>query len=169
MLSIEQFFADLDAAWTPPPDRLRLPIIGSIALMLQTSYERGTNDGDVLETAALDIDIKARLLALAGPGTDIHRRNRLYLDIVLNGIPFLPQQPEWQPASALDHLVHFEVVVLDATDVVVSKLKRFIARDVEDLGAMIDRDVVSHRLLVERFRSAVDAWSMDARADDLPK
>lgn len=76
---IEQLFADLDAAWKAPPERLRLPVIGSMALMLQTSYTRGTNDGDVLETASLDAEIKTRLLALAGPGTDIHRRNRLYL------------------------------------------------------------------------------------------
>jgi hypothetical protein len=162
-------FSEIDTGWVPPPARVCLPIIGSVALMLQTSYRRGTNDGDVLETAALDTSIQSRLLELAGRDTRIHHRTRLYLDIVGNGIPFLPQQPIWHRATILDSLVHLDVVLLDVTDVVVSKLKRFIARDVDDIRAMVDRNTVPHATLVDRFRAAVDAWAMDARADDLPK
>jgi hypothetical protein len=81
MAQLEAFFSEIDTAWVPPPARIRLPIIGSVALMLQSSYRRGTNDGDVLETAALDTAIQSRLLELAGNGTSIHRRTRLYLDI----------------------------------------------------------------------------------------
>ena len=169
MSQFETFFAELDSAWTAPPDRLRLPIIGSVALMLQTAHRRATNDGDVLETTGLDPDIQARLLALAGRGTEIHKRNRLYLDIVRNGVPFLPQQPTWHPATSLGHVVHFEIVLLDITDVVVSKLIRYIARDVADIDAMISLDLVPHRLFVDRFRAAVAAIEMDSRSDDLPK
>jgi hypothetical protein len=169
MSPFEAFFGDLDAAWKAPPERLRLQIIGSVALMLQSPYQRGTNDGDVLETTALDADIQTRLLALAGRDTQIHKRNQLYLDIVPNGIPFLPQQPTWHPAPTLAHLVHFEILLLDITDVVVSKLMRYIARDVADIDAMIDRDLVPHSLFVDRFRAAVDALSLDSRSDDLPK
>jgi hypothetical protein len=169
MSQLEAFFADLDAAWPGPPERIRLPVIGSVALMLQTSYRRGTNDGDVLETPALDADIQARLLALAGRDTAIHKRNRLYLDIVRNGVPFLPQQPSWRTATSLSHLIHFEIVLLDITDVVVSKLIRFIARDVADIKEMIERDLVSHEQFVARFRAAADALGMDSRSDDLPR
>jgi hypothetical protein len=169
VLQLEPFFAELDAGWTPPPERVRLPIIGSTALMLQTSYQRGTKDSDVLETTGLATEIQERLLGLAGPDTSIQARHRIYLDIVRNGIPFLPQVPTWHPVRALAALAHFEVVVLDVTDVVVSKLKRYIARDVEDIQAMVERDLVPHALLIDRFRAAVEAFSMDARADDLPK
>ncbi len=34
---------------------------------------------------------------------------------------------------------------------------------------MIDRELVPHAILVERFRSAVDMYSCDARASDLPR
>ena len=54
-------------------------------------------------------------------------------------------------------------------DVVVSKLKRFNLHDVEDIAAMVDRSLVSHGDLISRFRMAVDGYSMDSRADDLPK
>jgi hypothetical protein len=54
-------------------------------------------------------------------------------------------------------------------DVVVSKLKRFHANDRADIAAMVDRELVPHDLLVDRFRSAVDAFSFDARAPDLPR
>jgi hypothetical protein len=59
--------------------------------------------------------------------------------------------------------------VLDVVDVVVSKLKRLNDNDLADIAAMIDLDLVPHRLLLERFRSAVDAFSGDARASDLPR
>jgi hypothetical protein len=167
--SIEAFFAELDASWRDPPARVSLHVVGSTALKLQTPYLRATNDSDVLETAALAPEICARLRQLAGHGSAIHTRRKLYLDIVANGLPFLPQVPLWRPAPGLSHLVHFEVVVLDVVDVAVSKLKRFIARDVADIDAMVDLDVVPHDVFVERFRLAVEYFSYDARADDLPR
>jgi hypothetical protein len=52
---------------------------------------------------------------------------------------------------------------------VVSKLARFSANDRSDIDAMIERDLVAHEQLIDRFRLAVDAVSGDARAEDLPK
>ena len=86
------FLADLDRAWTPLVEgRQQLPIIGAGALMLQTDYERGTKDGDVLQTAAISEPVKERLLAIAGKDSDLHKRHRLYIDVVSGGLPFLPQ------------------------------------------------------------------------------
>jgi hypothetical protein len=34
---------------------------------------------------------------------------------------------------------------------------------------MIDLELVPHAVLIERFRSAVDSFLLDARAEDLPK
>jgi len=88
---IRDFFEDLNGRWGPPTGaKVPLRIIGSSALMLQTGYERGTKDSDVLETAAITVAVRARLLALGGEGTDLHRRHRLYVEVVGNGIPFLP-------------------------------------------------------------------------------
>jgi hypothetical protein len=169
----ESFFQEIDRRWQrteSPQDKIRLRLIGSAALMLQTDYERGTKDSDVLETAQLTEGLQARLLELAGKGTDLHVRHKIYLDIVQGSLPFLPQVPLCHPLSALNQsLQHFEVEVLDIVDVVVSKLKRFNPNDVSDIHAMVDRDLVDHGRLIQRFEAAADAYSMDARASDLPK
>ena len=66
-------------------------------------------------------------------------------------------------------LEHFDVQVLDVVDVVVSKLKRFHANDRADVSTMIERDLVDHALLVQRFEAAVDVWKDGAGAEDLPR
>ncbi len=34
---------------------------------------------------------------------------------------------------------------------------------------MLDRDLITHVRLIERFKAAVDAFAMDARIDDVPR
>lgn len=110
------------------------------------------------------------MLELAGKDSKLHERTRLYLDIVVSGLPFLPHPPIFHPQAALNKsLRHFHVAVLDVVDVVVSKLKRFNRDDADDVEAMIKRGLVDHKRLVERFNSAVDKFSMGSRADDIPR
>ena len=173
MQLIRDFFVEIDHLWTRPAGherKIRLSLIGSGALMLQASYERGTKDSDVFETTDLADGVKQRLVALAGAGTELHRRRSLYIDIVRNGIPFLPHVPIWHSLPEVNAaLDHFELRALDIVDVVVSKLKRFNSNDQSDIDAMIARDLVPHERLVERFGAAVDEFIADARAEELPK
>jgi hypothetical protein len=168
---IDDFFRDIDERWKPTASgKIRLRIIGSTALMLQSDYDRGTKDSDVLRTAHITDAIEEQLKALAGKGTDLQRRHRMYVDIVSAALPFLPQQPRCHPHPSLTaSLANFEIEVLDVVDVVVSKLKRFKPADQSDIEAMIDRGLVPHDALIERFKDAVDAFEMDARADELPQ
>jgi len=168
---IRDLIRDLDRGWTrTTPEKIRLCIIGSTALMLQADYERGTKDSDVLETAELDTATRARIEKLAGPGTELHKRHKVYIEIVASGLPLLPQAPKWLAMTDLNReLAHFRIEVLDVVDVVVSKLKRFHANDLRDIEAMVDRDLVAHAVLIERFRAAVDFYLLDSRAEDLPK
>ncbi len=171
MKQLSQFLMDIDKQWRPfESQRQVLAIIGSGALMLQSDYERGTKDGDVLQTAGLSDAVKAQLLVMAGKGTSLHHRHRLYVDIVPGGLPFLPRRPIWHSLTDVTaQLQHFEVQALDVVDVVVSKLKRFHADDKADVSAMIERGLVSHARLVERFKAAVDVWQDGAGAEDLPR
>lgn len=171
MATIEEFFRDIDDRWeSSGKHRVVLPVIGCGALMLQTTYDRGTKDSDVLETADLTDPIKEQLVRLAGKETDLHRRHKLYIDIVHGGLPFLPQRPLWHPLELNERLRYFDIAVLDVVDVVVSKLKRFSANDRSDIAAMIEKDLVPHTDLVTRFRSAAALFEMDARApEELPK
>lgn len=165
------FFQDIDRRWeSDREEKLRLRVIGSAALMLQTDYVRGTKDSDILETTELAAADKNRLLELAGVGSRVAQRHRMYLEIVSSGLPFLPQSPHWHPLPELNPLLkHLTIEVLDVVDVVVSKLKRFSASDADDVRAMTEKGLVEHRRLIERFQSAVDVYGGDARADDLPK
>ncbi len=125
--------------------------------MLQADYGRGTKDSDVLETLELTSDVQAHLLEVAGADTELHKRHRLYIDIVRNGLPFLPHAPEWHAAAELNDRLHrLRLDVLDVTDV-------------SDVGAMVERGLVLHERLVTRFRAAVECFQDDARAEDLPK
>jgi hypothetical protein len=171
MAIIEDFFRDIDARWkSPAEDRIELRVIGCAALMLQGDYDRGTKDSDVLETSLLTTATQEQLLHLAGKNTELHDRHKLYIDIVAAGVPFLPQAPRWRPLELAGPLRHFDIVVLDVVDVVVSKLKRFSANDQSDIAAMIQRNLVRHSDLVARFRSAATAFEMDARApEELPR
>lgn len=169
---VREFFRDIDRRWRlPHAEKVRLRIIGSTALMLQTDYARGTKDSDVIETASVTPEIKRHLLALAPKDKESESlaKYRMYIDIVAAGLPFLPQAPICHSLTDLNtELVHLELEVLDVVDVVVSKLKRFHADDRRDILAMVDLDLLDNDLFVERFRAAIDYFSMDARAGDLP-
>lgn len=65
--------------------------------------------------------------------------------------------------------MNFDLFVLDVTDVIVSKLKRFNSNDIDDAAAMIRNGAIAHQRLVERFQSAFDEFAGDARAADLPR
>lgn len=170
MVPIEALLRELDRSWKPLGDgKVPLDVIGSGALMLQADYIRATKDGDILEVQTLSDPVKRALLALAGKGSALHARFGIYLDIVLNGLPFLPHPPLFHPAQALTALEHFQVRALDIVDVAVSKLIRFNRNDQSDIRAMADRRLLDHARLVERFKLAVDGFSLDARAEDLPR
>ncbi len=89
MQNVNSLFLDVDAAWgtASVSRKILIPIIGSVALMLQTEYRRGTKDSDILETAALTGDIQDRLTALAGKGTTLHTRHGVYIEVVANSLP----------------------------------------------------------------------------------
>lgn len=165
---ITGFFEDIDASWKPKEQvRIPLHVIGSAALMLQTGYNRGTKDSDIIETQELTSEVQRRLTELAGKGSPLSKSHLIYLDIVHKGLPFLPQPQNYVPLAELNsRLTNFNIFVLDVTDVIVSKLKRFNSADREDILAMIQEERVKHEDLVERFKQAVDAFEMDARMDD---
>ncbi|MBS2016233.1 MAG: hypothetical protein JST00_25345 [Deltaproteobacteria bacterium] len=52
---------------------------------------------------------------------------------------------------------------------VVSKVKRYHAMDAQDVEAMIRAGHASHAAVVNAFLEAVDWFSMDARAEELPR
>ncbi|MBI4375835.1 MAG: hypothetical protein HY549_05230 [Elusimicrobia bacterium] len=149
MAPVKDFLAAIDAGWRPIGDEpITLQIVGSTALMLQADYTRGTKDSDVLESSGGPLPLKERLLALAGRETDLHKRFRLYIDVIDRAILFLPQQPEFRPLQGLA-LKNFKIEVLAVNDVVLSKLKRYNRDDTNDIRTMAAKGLIDHNLLIE--------------------
>ncbi len=162
-----ELFREIDQRWgvpfTPKPI---LHLIGAGALIIQEPrHQRATKDGDIYEALPLEQPVQDRLLELAGRNSEIHVRLRLYVEILHNGFPFLPQLPVWHPIRSF---AHFDLVALDIVDICVSKLIRFSADDREDIDAMVQLGLVAHATFLARFRSAAEILSMDARAAELP-
>lgn len=169
-MGIKEFFLDVDRHWKPlGPEPIVLRVIGSAALMLQVDYERGTKDSDVLETEAITPAVRKALLDLAGRGSELFQRHRMYLDIVSSALPFLPQRRAFHPVAVLSSAKSFKVEALDVADVVLSKLMRFNANDVSDIREMVRLGKVEHAKLIDNFKRTLDWFSLDARADDLPR
>lgn len=171
MSPVDDFFRDLDRSWPLPAGApITLRLLGSTALILQTSFQRGTKDGDILETDEITVEIESALIAVAGKDSDIHRRNGMYLEFLRDAFPLLPLDPLWHPVvtSSPDYL-HFRLEVLDVVDVVIAKLARFHKTDRDDIAAMAALELIEPQRFTERFRSAVQRWWHDSRADDLPQ
>lgn len=168
----EALLLELDAQWAARGEpRIRIRILGSLSLMLQTSYDRVTKDGDILFAPPVDGPVKDQLLALGGPGTDLAKRHRVYVDVVNSGILLLPHDPCFNPLPDVTaRLRHFEVEALSVLDVVITKMKPFRPTDITDILAMIDRGQVSHEQFLTRFQSAVDRFADGATgAAKLPR
>lgn len=168
---VEELLWEIDQAWKPQgSERIRLRIVGSSALFLQTDYRRGTKDSDVLETAELHIEARQQLLSLAGKDTLMHRKHGMYIEILSSAFPFLAEEPNWVPCPEIDaDLKHFTVEVLEVVDVVVAKLARLHGADRGDIKFMVLSGHVNPLTLIRRFRSAVQRIWYDARAEDLPR
>jgi hypothetical protein len=168
--NIEQFLMAIDDQWNGGVIETPLRVIGSTALMLQAEYQRGTKDGDVLGVDPVTGPVRERLLALAGKGSRIHNVYQIYIDIVRPGLLFLPRPARYHDLPELNgKLRNFRVSVLDVVDVVVSKLIRFNSNDQDDITAMAELDLLDPVMLVTRFRTALEWFLLDARADDLPR
>lgn len=168
MSDIEALLRAVDSRWRPiePERRVTLKLIGQTALYLQCDYERGTKDGDVLETDELTKPIQDQLRNLAGRGSRMAIQHGMYIDVVACSIPLLPAVPTWHHYPM--RLRHFDVQVLDAADVLVSKLIRYSGPDRDDVRAMVDGGHVEHGRLRARFELVVARYMFDGRADLLP-
>ena len=163
----EQFFLELDGLWGGADPRIALKVIGSTALMLQADYLRGTKDSDVVGVMPVAGEIKTSSRTSRGPVHAWKACPTSTSTLCLPGCHSCPIRPRFIPLDSLDaRLGSFQVSALDVVDVVVSKLKRFNGNDLDDIRTMVDMELVEHEPLLERFRSAVDRFSMDARAGE---
>lgn len=164
---VNDFFEELDRLWAPASEpRIRLKVFGSVALFLQTDFERTTKDADVLATSDLPTDVLGRLVLLAGRRSALSQKTGMFLDMVSPSVPMMPADPLWHDDFS-HRLQNFDIQCLDVADVLVSKLKRFSKRDQDDVQEMIVGGHVEHERMLSRFLSVIERYRFSARAADL--
>jgi hypothetical protein len=143
------FLEELDGMLKAP---VELRCLGGFVVTQQYGIGRETSDIDFLTVVAQspDDDIEA----LAGLGSKLHRKYRLYMQHVGITTPpadYASRLTRMFPGAPWKRLTLF---ALDATDVALSKLERNVERDREDFlrltrAGYIDREVLKRRYYEE--------------------
>lgn len=105
---------------------------GGFVLAEYYGLVRATGDIDVLESAGTD---KATIVRLAGRGSPLHQRYRVYVDIVT--VAEVPDEYDTRLVTMnIEGLTRLRVKVFERHDLVLAKLCRNIDRDREDVVAL---------------------------------
>lgn len=93
---------------------------------------RSTGDIDILERKGTDLGTIARL---AGKGSPLHKRHRVYVDVV--GVATVPEDHESRLTTlSSDDFRHLWVRAFERHDLVLAKLERNSDRDREDVAVL---------------------------------
>jgi Nucleotidyltransferase of unknown function (DUF6036) len=140
------FLKDIDdAAGTT----LTLWCIGGFAVSLFYGLSRPTGDIDVVDVAPSEA--KAWLAALAGPGSALHRRHKIYLQIVT--VAVLPYHYEERSREVFaGQFERIRLRVPEPYDLVLSKLTRDLAVDLEDAKHLARTAALDLRVLEQRYQ-----------------
>jgi hypothetical protein len=162
---IEAFLADLDQALEKQAagETLKLYNIGRSSLVWQYAYTATTKDFDILRPQGSE-----RLLALAlelfGKGTPKADEYGLYLEVVEEALPPVPAGYETRAVPVAGNWKVLRVYHLDPHDLAATKLRRFGAKDREDIRLLCD---LGH-LDADRLEAILEKaflWNLDKDGD----
>jgi len=160
---ILRFLEGVDAAlveYAEEGERLDLHLIGRSALILRYGLNIGTRDVDIVHIHGRRLESKA--VELFREGTANAERFGFYLELVPQGLPPIPgayfsrSEPipgRWRVLRPMQPNPH---------DLAVTKLKRFHAKDREDLRILCD----SGELDADRLRRGLESAFVWAEKDD---
>jgi len=106
----------------------------------------------------------ASLCELAGAESDIHETTGYYLDVIPAGL--FPQASAWRKRATRVHIPgtkRIELKVLELHDLILSKLRRFLGKDRQDIKALCDRSGFDIHVLRARYRDARLIYDYDER------
>ncbi len=137
------FLRDVDRALTTP---VVLHCLGGFALVCCYGLPRATNDIDYIATEVAGDD---ELIALAGRGSELSQRHQVFFQRV--GIALFPEGYARRLVTVdAPTLMRLRLKVLEAHDIVLSKLDRFSGADSDDIKFLattvpLDLDVLKTR------------------------
>ena len=147
-------------------ETVQLHCIGGFVVTMHFGLSRATSDIDILPGAIPGVTL-ARLQALAGQGSDLHRRFRVYLQPV--GVAGYPDDYEsrltrmW-PTFDLRHL---HLYALEAHDLALTKIERNSDVDRQDVLDLAGAGHLDPAALRERYAEARPNLIGNARKHDL--
>lgn len=142
----KSFLTELDALLKGP---VELRCLGGFVVTQQYGVGRETSDIDYLTVVAQSPD--DNIEALAGLGSILHRKYRLYMQHVGVATPpsdYASRMTRMFPAA---HWKKLTLFALDATDIALSKLERNSDRDREDFLRLTRAGYIDTRILKERY------------------
>lgn len=119
-----------------PPGIRELIIMGGSAVLLHDTNALRTRDIDVV---ANDLTPWSALLEIFGKNKDESRRLGLYLEVVFDAMPPLKIGYKSRTVQVVGPWKHILVAVMAPIDLVLSKLRRFSAKDKSDIRVLCDR------------------------------
>jgi hypothetical protein len=161
-----QFLQALDAALVEHAqegERLDLYLIGRSALVLRYGLPLATRDVDMVARMG-SAKLQAKALELFGEGTPSARAWGLYLQEVPQGLPPIPQTYCKKSSELPGDWKVLRPKQPEAHDLAVTKLKRFHAKDREDLQILCDMGDLTPDGL-ERALDSAYAFSLDDEED----
>lgn len=140
------FLRELDRDLERPTE---LHCLGGFVVSEYYGLTRATSDIDILESRGTNVATIARL---AGEGTPLHKRHKVYIDVVT--VAYVPDDYE---SRLLDFhvagLQRLKLKVFERHDVALAKLCRNIDRDREDVSAFATGQGLDVELLIARYRA----------------
>ena len=125
-----------------------LHCMGGFVLAEYYGLVRATSDVDVLESAGTDTATIARL---AGRGSPLHKRHRVYIDIVT--VADVPDDYDTRLETMdIEGLTRLRLKVFERHDLALAKLCRNIDRDREDVVALARGPGLDVNVLQQRYR-----------------
>lgn len=155
------FLGDLDAAVS---ESVQLHCIGGFAAAAAYGLPRPTADVDLL--AVIPAAVRPQLFTLAGHGSPLHQRHRVYLQAAT-----VAHYPDDYAARlhplAPDRFRHLRLFVLDPYDLALTKLERNSPRDREDVFYLADTVPFDLQILRTRYEREMRPYLANAPREDL--
>jgi hypothetical protein len=146
------FLQDVDALLDRPTE---LHCLGGFVIAELYDFERVTADVDVIVVRGEE---PSKLAAMAGQGSELHRRHKVYLDIVT-----VAQWPDNYETRLLDLVPgtfrNLRLKALERHDLVLAKLTRNIDRDREDIKRLALGPGLDPEVRRERYQSEL-RWQL---------
>ena len=157
----QSFFSDINASLTEDAE---LHCIGGFVVTVLYALARPTADVDVIAISPRS-EIES-LMNLAGQGSELHRKHKLYLQLV--GVATVPDSyeerlTEISPGS----FKRLRLLALDPYDLALSKIERNTQRDRDDVLHLARTLALDLDLLMKRYQDELRPYLGNPEREDL--